>query len=114
MSNFVAFLDSDDLVTFVVQSPDDGQDWVKLYAERNNCKCLSVENGDSIRNKFPSTGDTYYEDIDAFIEPKFYPSWVLNKSKKQWEAPVAMPADGKLYRWDEETTSWKEVVDNAV
>lgn len=24
----------------------------------------------------------------------------------KWEPPVAMPDDGKLYQWDEATTSW--------
>jgi len=26
-----------------------------------------------------------------------------------WEAPTAMPVDDKIYRWDEDTTSWVEV-----
>jgi hypothetical protein len=26
----------------------------------------------------------------------------------QWEPPVAMPTDGKMYSWDEDTTSWVE------
>ena len=31
--------------------------------------------------------------VDAFIGPKPYPSWVLNKSTCQWESPVPMPTD---------------------
>jgi hypothetical protein len=27
-----------------------------------------------------------------------------------YEAPTAMPDDGKMYNWDEETTSWIEIV----
>jgi hypothetical protein len=27
-----------------------------------------------------------------------------------WDAPVAMPTDGKVYRWNEETVNWVEVV----
>jgi hypothetical protein len=26
-----------------------------------------------------------------------------------WEAPIAMPDDGKMYRWDEDTTAWVEI-----
>ena len=39
--------------------------------------------------------------------PKPFASWLLN-ANAQWEAPVAMPTDGKMYSWDEDTVSWKE------
>lgn len=64
-------------------------------------------NGNTRKN-FAGIGYTYRADIDAFVPPKPYPSWVLN-SKAQWEAPVAMPADAsmeKSYTWDEATQSW--------
>jgi hypothetical protein len=38
-----------------------------------------------------------------------YPSWVFNESACGFYAPVAYPADGKRYRWDEPTVSWIEV-----
>lgn len=38
---------------------------------------------------------------------KPFPSWLLN-ADAQWEPPVAMPTDGKMYSWDEDTTSWIE------
>jgi hypothetical protein len=40
-------------------------------------------------------------------------SWELNTETYLWEAPVAYPEDGKMYRWDEETTNWVEVVEEA-
>ena len=52
------------------------------------------------------TGGTYVGGV--FIKSKPYPSWVLN-AYNVWEAPVAMPTDGKKYEWDEETTSWVEI-----
>lgn len=42
----------------------------------------------------------------AFIAPKPYPSWLLNTSTFQWQAPVPYPNDGKMYYWDEATQSW--------
>jgi hypothetical protein len=48
-------------------------------------------------------------DGTSFIMPQPYPSWILN-SDKIWEAPVAKPSDDKNYVWNEETTSWQEVV----
>ena len=34
-----------------------------------------------------------------------FASWIWNGSG--WEAPTPYPTDGKYYRWDEATTSWK-------
>jgi len=60
----------------------------------------------NIRKNYAGIGYTYRSDIDAFVAPKPFPSWILNASA-QWEAPVAMPTDGQMYSWDEATTSWK-------
>tara|TARA_Y100000310_G_scaffold247858_1_gene253606 strand:+ start:1396 stop:1557 length:162 start_codon:yes stop_codon:yes gene_type:complete len=51
-----------------------------------------------------------WEDGDAFIAPTPFPSWILNETTCLWEAPVAYPDDEKEYRWNEETTSWVEIV----
>lgn len=68
--------------------------------------------GTPLRKNYAGIGYTYDAVRDAFIPPKPYPSWVLNEDTCLWEAPVAMPADGKLYRWDEATASW--IVEVAV
>lgn len=57
------------------------------------------------RKNYAGIGYTYREDIDAFVPPQPYASWVLN-ANAQWEAPVDMPTDGGMYSWDEATTSW--------
>jgi hypothetical protein len=68
----------------------------------------------SIRKNYAGVGYTYNADIDAFVPPKPYASWLLNETTAQWEAPVAMPEDAgtgeptKMYSWDEATTSWVE------
>jgi hypothetical protein len=61
----------------------------------------------SFRKNYAGIGYTYRADIDAFVPPKPFASWTLN-SDAQWEAPVAMPADGKMYSWDESTLNWIE------
>jgi len=58
-----------------------------------------------IRKNYAGVGYTYREDIDAFVAPKPYPSWVLDENA-QWQAPVPMPDDGEMYSWDEDTQSW--------
>jgi hypothetical protein len=61
-----------------------------------------------LRGNFAGIGYTYDSVNDVFYAPQPYPSWVLNSSWI-WEAPVPMPTDGKMYGWDEATTSWVEV-----
>ena len=65
----------------------------------------------SFRKNHAGVGYTYDEDRDAFIPPKNYPSWTLNEDTCRWEAPVAYPDDGKRYNWNEETTSWDEIIE---
>lgn len=60
----------------------------------------------NIRKNYAGIGYTYDAGRDAFIPPQPFPSWLLNEATCRWEAPVAMPLDGELYRWDEDTLSW--------
>jgi hypothetical protein len=61
-----------------------------------------------IRKQYAGIGYTYDINADVFIAPQPYPSWLLD-SNYDWQAPISMPTDGKIYEWDEVTTSWVEV-----
>ena len=63
----------------------------------------------NMRKNYAGIGFTYDESLDAFIPPKLYNSWILNTTICQWEPPVPMPSDGKLYTWDENLVNWIEV-----
>ena len=63
----------------------------------------------NIRKNYAGIGYTFNESIDAFVPPKPFPSWLLNETTAQWQTPVAMPSDGKMYSWNEATVSWDEV-----
>ena len=63
----------------------------------------------SFRKRYAGIGYTYNRQYDAFITPKPYPSWTLNTTTLDWEAPVPYPTDGKVYYWNEGTTSWQLV-----
>lgn len=65
------------------------------------------------RKNYAGIGYTYREDIDAFVPPKPFASWVLNETTARWEAPVAMPDDGGMYSWDEDNQAWVEVPNGA-
>ncbi len=65
--------------------------------------------GTPFRKNHASRGYTYDAVKDAFIPSKPFASWTLNESTCQWDAPVTMPDDGKVYIWDEDTTNWVEL-----
>ena len=67
--------------------------------------------GTPYRKNYAGIGYTYDSVRDAFIPPKPFNSWVLNSETCLWDAPVAMPTDGKMYTWNESTTSWDEVTE---
>jgi hypothetical protein len=62
----------------------------------------------TIRKKFAGIGDAFDEQLDAFISPQPYASWILNEETCQWEAPVPYPTDGIMYIWNEDSLNWIE------
>ena len=89
--------------TFVDSSPGT---WIQTsYNTHGN----QHPEGRPLRGNYAGIGYTYDAQNDVFYAPKPFDSWVLNKNTWLWEAPVAMPDDGKVYEWDEATTNWKEV-----
>ena len=60
----------------------------------------------NIRKNYAGIGFTYSQDLDAFIPPQPFNSWILNEDTCLWEAPVAYPDDGQIYKWNEQTKSW--------
>ena len=68
------------------------------------------DGGVALRGNYAGIGYTYDRTNDVFYAPQPYPSWTISAPDWTWKAPVAMPTDGKQYRWDEATTSWVEVV----
>ena len=91
--------------TFVDSSP--GQ-W--LQTSYNTHGGVHKNGGTPLRKNYAGIGYTYDAVRDAFYAPQPFASWLLNDDTCLWEAPVAMPADGKAYEWEEATTSWKELV----
>ena len=71
---------------------------------------LQTSYNGNIRKNYAGIGYTYDEGRDAFIAPKPFASWLLDETTAQWKAPVDYPTDDKKYTWDENTTSWKELV----
>lgn len=118
MSHFAKVLDGkvtqvivaepDFFETFVDSSPGE---WIQTsYNTYGNQHKLG---GTPLRGNYAGIGYTYDRTNDVFYPPQPYASWILNQSTWLWEAPVTMPDDGKIYEWNEATTSWKEIEYNA-
>jgi len=60
------------------------------------------------RKRYAGAGMVYNAELDAFITPQPYPSWVLNNDTAEWDAFVPMPTEGS-WAWNENTLSWDEV-----
>jgi hypothetical protein len=117
-----AFLDENNIVTEVIvgkNEGEEGRDWEQWYGEFRGQTCkrtsyntqagVHLNGGTPFRKNYAGIGYTYRADIDAFVPPQPFASWVLNESTAQWDAPVPMPTDGNMYSWDEATTNWVEI-----
>ena len=89
--------------TFVDSSPGT---WIQTsYNTHGN----QHPEGRPLRGNYAGIGYNYDATNDVFYVPQPFPSWILNNTTWLWEAPIAMPTDGKKYKWNEATTSWIEI-----
>jgi hypothetical protein len=90
--------------TFVDSSP--GQ-WIQT--SYNTHGGVHANGGTPLRKNYAGIGYSYDATRDAFIPPKPYASWTLNEDTCLWDCPVAMPAEGGPYVWNEAAQSWDAV-----
>ncbi len=76
----------------------------ELFGANTNWKQTSYNC--NMRKNYAGVGYYYDAERDAFIAPKPFPSWHLNEDTCQWVAPKAMPADDRVYAWDESLLRW--------
>jgi hypothetical protein len=67
---------------------------------------LQASYNGKFRKNYPGLGYSYVIDIDAFIPPQPYPSWVLNPATGMWCSPVLYPTDCEFFHWDEKLLTW--------
>lgn len=96
---------------FVDTSPGE---WIQTsYNTRANVHYLANSNTPSgqpaVRGNYAGVGFVYDRENDVFYPPQPYASWNLDQATWSWLPPTPMPTDGKIYRWDEPTTSWVEI-----
>jgi hypothetical protein len=117
-----AFLDENNIVTEVIVGKDEGEDGVDWEAHYGafrgqTCKRTSYNThggvhsggGTPYRKNYAGIGYTYDAGLDAFIPPKSFASWILDKDTCLWNAPVPYPDDGGRYQWDETGIKWQAI-----
>jgi len=71
----------------------------------------------NFRKRYAGLGYSYNKELDAFVTPKPFESWVLNNETADWESPIG-PAPELTeeqkesfahYVWNEENTEWNLV-----
>jgi len=83
--------------------------WEQFYSDLSwfhglTCKRTSFNN--RIRKQFAQIGYVYYPEDDVFLQPKPFPSWVLDENH-DWQSPIPMPTEG-LWVWNESLKLWEE------
>ena len=60
-----------------------------------------------IRKNYAGIGHSYNEELDIFLYPKPFESWVLDTVNGLWIAPIERPSDPNYtYSWNEENNNW--------
>jgi hypothetical protein len=106
MSHFAEINENNIVVRVLVGNndfPNEGYDW---FVENLGGTWIKTSYSGTIRKNFAGIGFTYDPKLDAFIPPKPYQSWLLNKDTCLWEPPTPYPTDGEIYTWNEDETSW--------
>lgn len=100
----VIVAEADFFNTFVDTTP--GQ-WIQTSYNTHGGQ--HTQGGTPLRKNYAGIGFSYDSQLDAFIPPQPFPSWLLNNDTCLWEAPTPKPNDDKFYKWEESSQSWVEV-----
>jgi hypothetical protein len=109
----------DGIVTNVLVVPDehehDGEAYLNglglegrwIQTSYNTSGGVHAYGGTPLRKNYAGIGFTYDEQLEAFIPPQPFPSWILDTETGLWEPPIPRPEFQEVYHyWDEETLSW--------
>ena len=112
MAHFAELDETNTITRVIVVSDEDTSDADGVEVEAIGAQfCTDLLGGtwiqtsynNNLRTRFAGIDFTYDEDLEAFIRPQPFPSWMLNDATTEWEPPVPY-VDG--YRWDEASLSW--------
>lgn len=110
MAHF-AQIDENNIVQQILVVPDEqqhrGNDYLSTDLGLGGVWVQTSYNG-NIRKMFAGVGYSYHTELDIFLPPKPFNSWVLNETKGEWESPVPRPEveSGMVAIWNEDTLEW--------
>ena len=84
-----AFLNEDNIVTEVIVGIDETESIQGLspeewYGDFRGQKCVRTSYNSKIRFKYAALGDSYNQELDAFISPKCHEIAILDKATCLW------------------------------
>ena len=93
------------------ESESIGQEMCRNLHERgggSDARWIQTSYNATIRGSFAGVGFSYNEELDVFLPPKPYESWVINTELKCWESPVERPeiSNTEAAIWDETNQQW--------
>jgi hypothetical protein len=115
-----AEVDENNIVLRVIvtsnNEPDEGYQWILnnlggrwIKTSYNTLRNTHILGDTPLRGNYAGIGYSYNEQLDAFVPPKLFESWIFNSDTFNWDPPILYPNDGQPYIWNEETTSWDVV-----
>ena len=120
MAHFAQLNENNVVVNVIVVSNEDTSDENGIEIEEIGitfCKNLLGENtiwkqtsyNNNFRCRYAGIGFTYDEQLDAFIPPKPFDSWIFNQNTLNWDPPIPEPEDYSevIYTWNEEILNWE-------
>ena len=96
-----------------IEEESKGIEFLNSVYGHNNWKQTSINTwmgehklgGTPFRKNYAGYYFTYNEEIDGFIPPKLYDSWILDTNRGIWVAPIEHP-ENKVCEWDEDNQAW--------
>jgi hypothetical protein len=81
-----------------------------------NTNWVQTSYNGNFRGRYAMIGGTYNAELDVFLTPNFYPSWVLDKNLKTWQPPIPKPEAPHGYNaiWYEPDQEWSFHIDRSV
>lgn len=80
----------------------------EFYPGIKESQIVQTSINNNIRKRYASVGFFYNRIHDAFIQPKFYKSWIFDENTLGWIPPIPPPKDAENYYWNEIDKNWEK------
>lgn len=104
----VIVVSNDDIMDNGLESESKGIEFCRSLLGQHTNWVQTSYNG-NFRKRYAGVGYIYDPNLDAFIPPKPYPSWILDPIELVYKAPIPMPLD-KPYFWNEALQTWEPLL----